>query len=125
MTRDEMLQQAYAYGSSVALQEVGIDKLSADQTAIKIAASGPEIVAALKSLLGKAGGGLSAAGQAAKSTVQGVGKNINRGLTGTAKGYRLSPQELRGLLGAGAAGGAGLGVGGTLGTQALLEGLED
>lgn len=39
--RTELIKQAYAYGCSVALSEVGYDRKTAEETAVKFAAEAP------------------------------------------------------------------------------------
>ena len=146
--RDELIKQAFVYGSRVALEEAGYDPQQANDFAVKLAgaAEAPGMfmraMRALKAAPGKAWGGVTRgagavkgaikdAPQTARNAMGDLSGSVRRGTmpsrgmgVGMGGAGELAPEDIaraaRLALGAGAIGGAGLGIGGTLGTEALM-----
>lgn len=93
---EEKVKQAYAYGASIALQEVGVEKTASEHMAVKMAEEPTTKQRILAALFGPTGAGLSAPEGKGWSS---FGHTLGGGLIGSAGG---------GTLGAGA--GAGIGA---------------
>jgi len=120
MTREDFIKQAYAYGASVALQELGYApqdaeagaiKLAQEQPMEKLALSGAEAKAALERLMASIKGGAGRAGGEAQNLLEALKGGFPYPKAPVFTPERLTTTARQGL-GAGLAGGAGLGAGG-------------
>lgn len=79
MTQSELIKKAYAFGASVALQQLGYDTPTAEAASVKLAADEGGMNPLLKALIGLGGGAALGAGAGALAGKL-TGKNLSRAL---------------------------------------------
>lgn len=86
--RDELIKQAFAYGSSVALQEAGYGEYDAEEMGVKLAAGAAaqaSLKEALKALFTDAGASMKGMGQKAWGGITGAGSAVGEAASGAGR----------------------------------------